>query len=43
MDWIGLGWVGLDLDWVQFLVKKFGLDWIGSEVLSASLFFRRRV
>ena len=40
MDWIGLDWVGLD--WVQFLVKKFGLNWIGSEFLSASLFFRKR-
>jgi len=37
LDWIGLDWVGLD--WVQVLVKKFGLDWIGSEILSASLFF----
>jgi len=36
MDWIGLNWIGSN-----FVLKN--LDWIGSEVLSASLFFRKRL
>jgi len=40
--WIGLDWIVLDWIGSNFLLKKFGLVWIGSEVLSASLFFRRR-